>query len=113
MTRLAAGLMLAGSPVLLGGSRANDVRVTEIEPSCEEFTYLAPCMFGGREVDRVTLLNVRCTGRNAAGKVAHGFGSMRMENLWAWTSKTLSYVQTLGSMKEMAGRIAMVTLAYR
>jgi L-alanine-DL-glutamate epimerase-like enolase superfamily enzyme len=113
MTRRTAGLMLAGAPLLIGRTKSNDIRITEIEPSYEEFTYRTPYMFGGREVDRVTLLNVRCTVRNAAGKVAHGFGSMPMGNMWAWPSKTLSYPQTLESMKAMASRITKLTLAYQ
>ena len=109
--------MLAGAPALLGvaraAARANDIRITEIEPSYEEFLYRTPYMFGGREVDRVTLLNVRCTVRDAAGRTAQGFGSMPMGNMWAWPTKTLSYDQTLASMKELAARIAKITLAYQ
>ena len=113
MTRRTANLLLAGAPALLGSARSNDIRITEIEPSYEEFLYRTPYMFGGREVDRVTLLNVRCTVRDSAGRTAQGFGSMPMGNLWAWPTKTLSYDQTLAAMKELAARIARLTLAYQ
>ena len=113
MTRRTANLLLAGAPALLGSARSNEIRITEIEPSYEEFLYRTPYMFGGREVDRVTLLNVRCTVRDSAGRTAQGFGSMPMGNLWAWPTKTLSYDQTLAAMKELAARIARLTLAYQ
>ena len=113
MTRRTASLLLAGAPALLPATRNNDIRVIELEPSYEEFQYRTPYMFGGREVDRVTLLNVRCTVRNGAGKTAHGFASMPMGNMWAWPSKTLSYGETLASMKELAARITRITLDYQ
>ena len=50
----------------------------------EEFAYRAPYMFGGRSVDRVTLLNVTCRIGLGDGKQAHGFGSMTLGNAWAF-----------------------------
>ena len=40
--------------------------------------------FGGRTVDRVTILNVRCRVRTGAGRDAWGFGSMTLGNAWAF-----------------------------
>ena len=69
--------------------------------------------FGGTEVDRVTLLNVNCTVRNAAGKVVKGFGSMSLGNVWSFPSKTMSYDQTLKAMKALADRISKITNDYK
>ena len=44
-----------------------DVRVEEVRHRYEEFRYRTPIKFGGREVDRVTLLNVDCVVRTARG----------------------------------------------
>lgn len=87
----------------------NEIRVDEIQHSYEDFLYRAPYKFGGREVDRVTLLNVRCRVSNRAGKSAQGFGSMTMGNVWAWPSRTLDYDQTLGQMKGFADQVRSIT----
>ena len=66
----------------LAAARATDIRIDEITFAYEDFLYRTPIKFGGTEVDRVTLLNVHCTVRNAAGKVAKGFASMPLGNVW-------------------------------
>ena len=43
---------------LLAAPTPTDVRIVSIEPQFEEFLYRTPYMFGGRQVDRVTMLNV-------------------------------------------------------
>lgn len=90
-----------------------DVAIDDIEHSYEEFLYRAPYMFGGRVVDRVTLLNVRCRVTTQNGKAAWGFGSMPLGNVWAFPSDTMSYDTTLGAMKALAARIARLTLECR
>lgn len=87
-----------------------DVAIDDIEHSYEEFLYRAPYMFGGRVVDRVTLLNVRCRVTTKSGKTAWGFGSMPLGNVWAFPSNSMSYDTTLGAMKALAERIARITI---
>lgn len=87
-----------------------DVAIDDIEHTYEEFLYRAPYMFGGRVVDRVTLLNVRCRVTTRGGKTAWGFGSMPLGNVWAFPAESMSYDTTLGAMKELAGRIAGTTV---
>jgi L-alanine-DL-glutamate epimerase-like enolase superfamily enzyme len=89
--------------------RATDIRIAEVRFGYEDFVYRAPYKFGGRVVDRVTLLNVRCRVSTRGGKSAWGFGSMTMGNMWAFPSRTMSYDQTLGAMKALAERIARIT----
>ena len=86
----------------LAATRATDIRVDAIGYSFEDFMYRTPLKFGGAVVDRVTLLNVNCTVRNAAGKVVKGFGSMPLGNVWSFPSKTMAYDRTLGAMKALA-----------
>jgi L-alanine-DL-glutamate epimerase-like enolase superfamily enzyme len=82
------------------------VRLAEVRHGYEDFVYRAPYKFGGRVVDRVTLLNVRCRVEGGGGRSAWGFGSMTLGNMWSFPSRTMSYDTTLGAMKELAGRIA-------
>jgi len=100
--------MLISKPV----GKSSDIRVKELRISYQDFPYRAPYEFGGRSVDRTTLLNVRCTVETVAGQVAEGFGSMTLGNLWSFPSKTLSYEATLDVMKQLAGRIAKLTGDY-
>jgi L-alanine-DL-glutamate epimerase-like enolase superfamily enzyme len=88
---------------------ATDVRIAEVRHGYEDYVYRAPYKFGGRVVDRVTLLNVRCRVETRGGRSAWGFGSMTMGNVWAFPSRTLSYDATLGAMKDLAERIARIT----
>jgi hypothetical protein len=52
---------------------STDIRIAEVRHWYEDFVYRAPYKFGGRVVDRVTLLNVRCRVTTQAGKTASGF----------------------------------------
>ena len=62
-------------------SRPTDIRIVEVDHQFEEFRYRAPYQFGGRTVDRVTLLNVNCRVRRAGETAgAWGFGSMTLGN---------------------------------
>ena len=88
------------------GATSTDIRIDEVRHGYEDYIYRAPYKFGGRVVDRVTLLNVRCRVTTRDGKTAWGFGSMTMGNMWAFPSKTMSYDTTLDAMKALAGRIA-------
>jgi L-alanine-DL-glutamate epimerase-like enolase superfamily enzyme len=104
---------VALGPFALAAPRSTDIRVDEIRHAYEDFTYRAPYKFGGRVVDRVTLLNVRCRVTTGSGKTAWGFGSMPMGNMWAFPSKTMTYDMTLAAMKALALRIARITVDSR
>jgi L-alanine-DL-glutamate epimerase-like enolase superfamily enzyme len=95
--------------VLIAVPTPTDIRIDHVEHEYEDFLYRAPYKFGGRVVDRVTLLNVRCRVTTRNGKTATGFGSMTLGNMWAFPSPTMSYDTTLGAMKTLADRIARVT----
>jgi L-alanine-DL-glutamate epimerase-like enolase superfamily enzyme len=96
-------------PTILAAPFPNDMRVTQVRASYEDFLYRTPIKFGGNVVDRVTLLNVNCMVRGRTGKTAEGFGSMPMGNVWSWPSHKLNYAQTLDAMKTLAERIARIT----
>ena len=105
-TRRAFAGALASTPFLIGKPLSTDARIREVKTSYEDYLYRAPYKFGASVVDRVTLLNVDCVIESRSGKTAKGFGSMSLGNMWAWPTQILTYADTLGAMKSLAGRIA-------
>ena len=93
--------------------KPTDIRVEEVRFGYEDHVYRAPYKFGGRTVDRVTILNVNCVVSTARGRTAEGFGSMTMGNMWSFPSRVMNYDATLGAMKALAGKIAEITSAYK
>src|SRR2546423_1539163 len=77
------GLRGTPSPAVRS-SRPTDIRIVDVTHRFENFTYRAPYQFGGRSVDRVTLLNVELRVRTGDGKEAWGFGPMTLGNAWAF-----------------------------
>jgi L-alanine-DL-glutamate epimerase-like enolase superfamily enzyme len=90
-------------------SRSTDIRVVEVEHRFEEFRYRAPYQFGGRTVDRVTLLNVECRVRTGDGTEAWGFGSMTLGNAWAFPA--VPHDVGLGAMMALATELRALTAA--
>jgi L-alanine-DL-glutamate epimerase-like enolase superfamily enzyme len=93
--------------------KPTDIRIEALEHSYEEHHYRTPIKFGGVAVDRATLLNVECQVRTRAGKVARGFGSMPLSNVWAFPSRVLGQDRTLAAMKALAERLSRITGEYR
>jgi L-alanine-DL-glutamate epimerase-like enolase superfamily enzyme len=105
--------MAAGITMAAPKRKSSDILVKEIRVSYEDFPYRTPYEFGGRSVDKVTLLDVHCTVETVSGQVAKGFSSMTMGNEWAFPSKALSYDTTLNAMKQLAERISRITAEYK
>ena len=99
-------------PAFLKGARSTDARIAEIRTSFEDYLYRAPYKFGGREVDRVTLLSVHCRLQDKAGKSAGGFAAMPLGNIWSFPAPDIPYETTLEAMKSLAVRIAGVTRSF-
>jgi L-alanine-DL-glutamate epimerase-like enolase superfamily enzyme len=100
---------LHGQAPAIASSRSTDVRVLEVSHRFEEFRYRAPYQFGGRSVDRVTILDVACRLRTTGGREAWGFGSMTLGNAWAFPAA--SQEEGLGAMKALAGEFRTLTAA--
>jgi L-alanine-DL-glutamate epimerase-like enolase superfamily enzyme len=96
-------------PAAAAGTRPGGIRIEAIEHSYEDFLYRTPYRFGGREVDRVTLLNVRCRVRSRDGATAEGFGSMTMGLAWAWPQAARAYDRGLDLMKQLADHVKSIT----
>ena len=101
------------APAVLAAPLSTDIRIDELSSSFDDYPYRAPYKFGGREVDRVTVLSVRCRVSTKAGKSAEGAASMSLGNVWAYPAAGLSYDATLGAMKELAVRLAEITRGYK
>jgi L-alanine-DL-glutamate epimerase-like enolase superfamily enzyme len=89
--------------------KPTDIRIDEVSLDYEDFPYRTPYKFGGREIDRVTVLNVRCAVHTLSGRSARGFGSMPLVSAWAFPSAKMSFDTTLGAMKAHAERIRKIT----
>jgi L-alanine-DL-glutamate epimerase-like enolase superfamily enzyme len=103
---LAAVGQRSGAPAVVRG-RPQDMKILEVTHDFEDFSYRAPYQFGGRSVDRVTLLNVNCRIRTGSGREAWGFGSMTLGNAWAFPAA--SQDAGLGAMRALAGRLHDIT----
>ncbi|MBV9081136.1 MAG: mandelate racemase/muconate lactonizing enzyme family protein [Acidobacteriaceae bacterium] len=103
---------IGGAAALLTMPLGTDARIEEIRTEFKDFLYRAPYKFGGREVDRVTLLNVHCRLRTRAGKSAEGFGSMPMGNVWSFPAPDIGYDTTLAAMKSIALKSAELTRSF-
>jgi len=102
---------LLAMPAILAAAPSSSVRIDDLEISFADFRYRAPYKFGGREVDKVTMLNVHCRVSTQAGKSAEGNAAMSMGNVWAFPA--LPYDTTLAAMKMLAERFARVTREYK
>ncbi|MGA2772814.1 MAG: mandelate racemase/muconate lactonizing enzyme family protein [Bryobacteraceae bacterium] len=103
---LGAAALPAVAPAVALARAATDVRIRSVGIGYEDFLYRVPIKFGGRALDRVTLLNVHCVVEGRNGRTATGFGSMPLGNVWSWPAPSMNYDQTLQAMKDLAGRIA-------
>jgi L-alanine-DL-glutamate epimerase-like enolase superfamily enzyme len=94
-------------------SKPTNIRICELSYAYEDFLFRTPIKFGGVAVDRATLVNVHCVVETMGGRVARGFGSMPLGNVWAFPSKVMSYDDTLNAMKALVERIAKISGAYK
>ncbi len=95
------------APAVLASPSYRGIQVEDVSFGYQDYRYRTPMKFGGNVVERVTLLNVNCTVRRSDGRVAHGFGSMSMGNVWSFPA--LPYETTLPAMKALAARVAAIT----
>jgi L-alanine-DL-glutamate epimerase-like enolase superfamily enzyme len=93
----------------VAASHPKRLRILEVGHSFEEFAYRAPYMFGGRSVDRVTILNVTCRISLGDGRQAAGFGSMTLGNAWAFPAAPQDV--GLNTMKTLAVEFRALTAA--
>ncbi len=86
--------------------KSTDIRILEVRTDFADHAYRSPIKFGGRTLDRATVLDVTVRVRSRDGREARGFGSMPLGATWSFPSARLDYARTLGAMRELAGRVA-------
>src|SRR5262249_35775949 len=96
-------------PALVSAAPSSDARIDELRIDFRDYLYRAPYMFGGREVDRVTILEVHCRLSTRAGKSAPGAAAMPLGNVWSFPAPGVPYETTLGAMKTLAEKLARIT----
>ncbi|HEX4807388.1 MAG TPA: mandelate racemase/muconate lactonizing enzyme family protein [Bryobacteraceae bacterium] len=99
------GSLCCTAPLIASTASKTAVRVKSVSIGYQDFTYRVPIKFGGRTLDRVTLLNVDLIVEGADGRTAKGTGSMPLGNVWSWPAHTMTYDQTLQAMKDLAARV--------
>jgi len=99
-------------PALFAAAPVTDARIEGIVPSFQDYLYRAPYKFGGKEVDRVTLFEVRCRLSTKGGKSAEGAAAMPLGNVWSFPAPDVPYDITLGAMKSLAGKIVSLTRGF-
>src|SRR4051794_3532703 len=102
-----------GAAASVAVPKPSDIGIEDITYEYEDYRFRTPIKFGGTVADRATILNVNCVVRTRDGRVAKGFGSMPMGNVWSFPSKVMAYDTTLGAMKALAERVCKITAAYR
>ena len=93
-------------------SKRTDIRIVEAVLNFEPVPFRAPLKFGGRIVDKSFLTNVDVTVETRGGKMANGFGSMPVGNVWAWPSPKLSPEQTETVLKRFTEELVELANAY-
>lgn len=93
-------------------SKPTDIRILEATCSLEPVAFRAPLKFGGRIVESTQLLNVEVSVESRSGKVAQGFGSMPVGNVWAWPSDKLDAGQTERAIIKFAEEVVELGNSY-
>jgi L-alanine-DL-glutamate epimerase-like enolase superfamily enzyme len=82
--------------------KPTDITIRNVSLAYESHRFRTPIKFGGVALDRVTILNVWMEVGTSVGKMAKGFGSMPLGNIWSWPTRALTYEQTLSAMQDFA-----------
>jgi L-alanine-DL-glutamate epimerase-like enolase superfamily enzyme len=100
------------APMLLRAASSTDVRIDDLRADFEDYRYRTPYKFGGKEVDRVTLLTVRCRVSSKSGKSATGLAAMPLGNVWSFPAADIPYDTTLAAMKSLAAKVVKITRGF-
>jgi len=86
--------------------KSTDIRVVEASCETENVRYRSPLKIAGRVINDMMVLSVRVKVESRGGKVAEGFGSMSVGNIWAWRSSVTTPDQALEAMLRFSKSIA-------
>lgn len=87
-------------------TKATDITVRDVRCFFEPVQFRCPIKFGGRVMDRATLINVEVRVETRGKRVEAGFGSMPAAAVWAWPSKDVPVERAEEAMKQFATDVA-------
>ncbi|MCY2968696.1 MAG: hypothetical protein NT069_34575, partial [Planctomycetota bacterium] len=93
-------------------TKSTDITILEARCTFEPTPFRSPLKFGGRVMDRGTLINVEVTVGTRNKRTEAGFGSMPVAPVWAWPSSSISVEQTEEAMKAFAEEIVELATDY-
>jgi L-alanine-DL-glutamate epimerase-like enolase superfamily enzyme len=92
--------------------KQTDITIVEARCSFEPIPFRMPLKFGGRVMDKGTLINVEVLVETRSKRRESGFGSMPAAPVWAWPSNALSVEETEGAMLEFSRQVVELAIDY-
>lgn len=93
-------------------SKNTDIQIVEARCTFETLDFRTPLKFGGRIIESTDLINVELDVESREGRIATGFGSMPLGNIWAWPSDVVMPDQSAAAMKKLAEQVVELAAAY-
>lgn len=92
--------------------KSTDITILEARCSFEPTPFRSPLKFGGRVMERGTLINVELTVETRNKRKEAGMGSMPVAPVWAWPSDKVTVEQGEEAMKKFAEEIVELATDY-
>jgi L-alanine-DL-glutamate epimerase-like enolase superfamily enzyme len=92
--------------------KQTDITILEARCSFESIPFRSPLKFGGRIMDRGTLINVEILVETRNKRRESGFGSMPAAPVWAWPSSSVSVDDAEAAMKQFADDVVELASDY-
>lgn len=92
--------------------KSTDITILEVRCSFEPVAFRSPLKFGGRVIDKATLINVEVDVETRNKRRETGFGSMPSGPVWAWPSSVVTVEQSEQAIHQFASEIAELANDY-
>lgn len=92
--------------------KATDITILEARCSFELVPFRSPLKFGGRVMDKATLINVEVRVETRNKRQEAGFGSMPAAAVWAWPSAAVPVEKAEEAMKQFATDVVELAADY-
>src|SRR5262249_46587484 len=92
--------------------KATDVTILEARCFFEPIQFRSPLKFGGRVMDKGSLINVEVRVETRNKRQESGFGSMPVAPAWAWPSGTVPMEKAEEAMKQFASDIVELAVDF-
>ncbi len=92
--------------------KSTDITILEARCTFETTPFRSPLKFGGRVMDRGSIVNVELRVETRGKRSEAGFGSMPVAPVWAWPSSSVSVEQAEEAMKKFAEEIVELAVDF-